>query len=205
MVKVLNEQKHKDQRFRLLSHARRLIANQGFKETSMAQIAKACKVTKAALYHYFKSKEDILLAILGCHEEETGPLKAQLAKAKGVEEVLYLIAKNQLERMSQPFNLEFAKILVNESMTNSGVKKFYLSFVKESLVTVARDILSPFLKGRLGEVEIRRTYFQFGAALAHYTWQVKMVGGLSDIIGDDEAYIKLLAKVYANQLMNGWT
>jgi AcrR family transcriptional regulator len=203
MVKILNEQKHTDQRLRLLSHARRLIANQGFKETSMAQIAKACKVTKATLYHYFKSKEDILLAILGCHQEEMEPLKGELAKARNLEEILFTIAKNHLERMNQADNLDFVKILVNEAMTNPGVKKFYLNFVKESLTTVARDVLAPFLKGRMGEVEIRRTYFQFVAALSHYTWQVKMVGGLSDIIGDDEAYIRLLAKVHANQLMNG--
>lgn len=203
MAKTLNEQKHKDQRMRLLSHARRLIANQGFKETSMSQIAKACKVTKAGLYHYFESKEAILLAILGCYEEENESLKNKLAKAGGVEEVLYAIAKNHLERMGQSSNLEFVKILVNEAMTNPGVKKFYLKFVKEALVSAARDILSPLLKGRMEDVEMRRTYFQFVAALSHYTWQVKMVGGLSDIIGDDESNIRLLAKVYANQLMNG--
>ena len=68
---------------------------------------------------------------------------------------------------------------------------------------MAKDVLAPFLKGRMEEMEVRRTYFQFVAALIHFTWQVKMVGALSDIIGDDEAYIRLLAKVHANQLMNG--
>jgi len=203
MAKKLNEQKHKDQRMRLLSHARRLIANQGFKETSMSQIAKACKVTKAGLYHYFKSKEEILLAILGCFEEQREPLKLELSKGGSLEDVLYGIAKDHLEKMGQPSNLEFVKILVNESMTNPGVKKFYLRLIKDVLVTTGRDVLAPFLKGRLGEMEIRRTFFQFLASLNHYTWQIKMVGGLADIIGDDESYIRLLAKVYANQLMNG--
>jgi len=202
MVKILNEQKHTDQRMRLLSHARRLIANQGFKETSMAQIAKACKVTKATLYHYFKSKEAILLAILGCHEDEMETLKGELAQARNLEEVFYAIARNHMEKMSLTENLDFLKILVNEAMTNPEVKKFYLGFIKDSLTMVAKDILSPFVKGKMSEVEIRRTYFQFVAALAHYTWQVKMVGGLSDIIGDDESYIRLLARVYANQFMS---
>jgi AcrR family transcriptional regulator len=202
MTKLLNEQKHSDQRMRLLSHARRLIANQGFKETSMAQIAKACKVTKATLYHYFKSKEAILLAILGCHEDEMETLKGELAQARNLEEVFYAIARNHMEKMSLTENLDFLKILVNEAMTNPEVKKFYLGFIKDSLTMVAKDILSPFVKGKMSEVEIRRTYFQFVAALAHYTWQVKMVGGLSDIIGDDESYIRLLARVYANQFMS---
>jgi AcrR family transcriptional regulator len=202
MVKLLNEQKHSDQRMRLLSHARRLIANQGYKETSMAQIAKACKVTKATLYHYFKSKEAILLAILGCHQDEIDSLKEELLQAHNLEEVFYAIARNHMEKMNRTENLDFLKILVNEAMTNPEVKKFYLDFIKDSITMVAKDILSPFVKGKMSEVDIRRTYFQFGAALAHYTWQVKMVGGLSDIIGDDESYIRLLARVYANQFMS---
>lgn len=188
---------------RLLQQARRLIANQGFKETSMAQIAKACKVTKAGLYHYFKSKEDILLAILGCHQEEMETLRAKLVKAKDLEEILLMIAQNHMERMSRPDQLDFLKILVNEAMTNPGVKKFYMGFIKNSLLSAEAEFLTPLLKGKKDPIEIRRTYFQFIAALAHYTWQVKMVGSLADIIGEDEAYIKLLAKVYADQLTKG--
>ena len=203
MAKVLNPQKHDEHRKRLLSHAQRLFARQGFKETSVSQVAKACRVTKATLYHYFKSKEAMLLAILGCHEEDMEPLRKELAKAKTLEEVFYSIGKTHLERMSQGENLDFVKILVNEAMTNPGVKKFYLGFIKETITQMAKEVVAPFLKGKQGEVEIRRTYFQYSAALAHYTWQVKMVGGLSDVIGGDEAYIRLLAKVYANHLMNG--
>jgi AcrR family transcriptional regulator len=197
MVNILNQEKHSNQRMRLLSHARRLIANQGFKETSMSQIAKACKVTKAGLYHYFKSKEDILLAILGCHHEEMEVLKDELAKAKTLQEVLYAIAKNHMERMSQPENLDFLKILVNEAMTNPEVKKFYMGFIKDALMSASRDVVGPFVKGKMNEVEVRRLYFQFVGALSHYTWQVKMVGGLSDIIGDEETFIRQLADTYA--------
>lgn len=203
MAQVLNPEKHSEHRMRLLSHAQRLFAQQGFKETSMAQVAKACRVTKATLYHYFKSKEAILLAILGCHEEDLEPLRKELAKAKTLEEVFYTIAKTHLEKMNRGENLDFVKILVNEAMTNPGVKKFYLGFIKDNITRMGKEILAPFLKGRVGEVEIRRTYFQYSAALAHFTWQVKMVGGLSDVIGGDEAYIRLLSKVYANHLMNG--
>jgi AcrR family transcriptional regulator len=203
MAKLLNEQKHADQRMRLLTQARRLIANQGFKETSMSQIAEACEVTKATLYHYFDSKEAILLAILGCHEENIETLKAELAKASNLEDILLAIARNHMERMSRPENLEFLKILVNEAMTNPDVKKFYMGFITESLRSVSDELLGPILKGRMEGEALRRTYFQFIAGLAHYTWQVKMVGSLRDIIGDDEAYIRQLVKMHVHQFMNG--
>ena len=110
MSKLINVQKHTNQRLRLLTHARRLIANQGFKETSMAQIAKACKVTKATLYHYFTSKEDILLAILGCHQDEMDYLKGELTQTQNLEEVFYALARNQLEKMGRSENLDFLNI-----------------------------------------------------------------------------------------------
>ena len=88
-------------------------------------------------------------------------------------------------------------------MTNPEVKKFYMGFIEDSLMSVEKELLTPLLRGSKKPIEIRRTYFQFVAALAHYTWQVKMVGSLSEIIGGDEDYVRLLSKVYADQLQNG--
>ena len=66
MVKKFNEEKHQTQRMCLLAKARQLFASQGVKETSMSQMASSCEVTNATLYHYFRSKEEILKEILAC-------------------------------------------------------------------------------------------------------------------------------------------
>jgi TetR/AcrR family transcriptional regulator, cholesterol catabolism regulator len=53
------------QRFRsILERAARLIFQRGFEATSMAEIAKACGMTKAGLYHHVETKEALLLAIM---------------------------------------------------------------------------------------------------------------------------------------------
>lgn len=54
-----------DQRFRgILDRAAKLIFQSGFDATSMQQIAEACGLTKAGLYHHVKTKEAILVAIM---------------------------------------------------------------------------------------------------------------------------------------------
>jgi AcrR family transcriptional regulator len=53
------------QRFRgILERAAKLIFASGFEATSMQQIAEACGLTKAGLYHHVKTKEAILVAIM---------------------------------------------------------------------------------------------------------------------------------------------
>ena len=54
-----------DQRYHeILERAARLIFQRGYEATSMQEIAEACGLTKAGLYHHIKTKEALLLAIM---------------------------------------------------------------------------------------------------------------------------------------------
>jgi AcrR family transcriptional regulator len=63
---------------RIIEAARELIGKFGFKKTTMEDIAKASKIAKATIYHYFKSKEEIFKEIIN-KEGET--LRFMLKKA----------------------------------------------------------------------------------------------------------------------------
>ena len=52
-------------RARILDVALELIADRGFAATSTREIAERLGVTKAALYYYFRTKDDLLAAIVG--------------------------------------------------------------------------------------------------------------------------------------------
>lgn len=55
----------RDQRYHeILERAARLIFQSGYEATSMQEIAEACGLTKAGLYHHIKTKEALLLAIM---------------------------------------------------------------------------------------------------------------------------------------------
>src|SRR5215467_885410 len=54
----------RDTKSRLCALALQLFAEQGYEKTSLREIAERLGVTKAALYYYFKSKEDIVRSLV---------------------------------------------------------------------------------------------------------------------------------------------
>ncbi len=59
-----SHREHRDTRSRLCQLALELFAEQGYEKTSLREIAEQLGVTKAALYYYFKSKEDIVRSLV---------------------------------------------------------------------------------------------------------------------------------------------
>ena len=58
---------HDTKRRAILERAAELFAGRGYSRTSMAEIAGACGVSKALLYHYYANKEQLLLDLLEAH------------------------------------------------------------------------------------------------------------------------------------------
>jgi AcrR family transcriptional regulator len=56
-----------DQRVLILARAAQLFARRGYTATSMNQVAEACGLSKATLYHYYKDKYTLLLSIAESH------------------------------------------------------------------------------------------------------------------------------------------
>ena len=66
----------RDTRSRLRELALQLFAEQGYEQTSLREIAERLGVTKAALYYYFKSKEDIVRSLVEDYMTELDQLIA---------------------------------------------------------------------------------------------------------------------------------
>lgn len=58
---------HDDKRRLILSRAAALFADEGFDRASVAEVARACGISKANIYHYYDAKDDILFDILDQH------------------------------------------------------------------------------------------------------------------------------------------
>src|SRR5690606_28969492 len=56
-----------DQREMILASAAALFARRGYPGTSMNQVAEACGLSKATLYHYYKDKYALLVSIAESH------------------------------------------------------------------------------------------------------------------------------------------
>ena len=56
-----------DKRMAILKTAARLFADEGYGRASMSQVAAACGISKANIYHYYPGKEALLFDILDSH------------------------------------------------------------------------------------------------------------------------------------------
>lgn len=79
--------KGEDRRQRILSVAERLLARNGWRNTSLAQIAREAGVTSAGLLHHFESKEQLLNAVLDArdldddtHADRSGDLADEIKR-----------------------------------------------------------------------------------------------------------------------------
>jgi AcrR family transcriptional regulator len=58
---------YEDQRDMILAKAAQLFARRGYPSTSMNQVAEACHLSKATLYHYYRDKYSLLVSIAEGH------------------------------------------------------------------------------------------------------------------------------------------
>lgn len=79
--------KGEDRRQRILAVAERMLVRNGWRNTSLAQIAKEAGVTPAGLLHHFESKEQLLNAVLDirdadddAHADRAGDLIEQIRR-----------------------------------------------------------------------------------------------------------------------------
>ncbi|HTQ12462.1 MAG TPA: TetR/AcrR family transcriptional regulator [Rhizomicrobium sp.] len=84
-----------DTRTRLVLTAMRLFAEKGYESTSVADILKAAGANSGSLYHFFPTKQDLLLEVLRMYREGIGPMLLEPAWqgiADPIEKVFALLA-----------------------------------------------------------------------------------------------------------------
>lgn len=112
--------KTEERRQTILEKAQALFTKKGFTETSMSEIAKQLGGSKATLYNYFKSKEEIFAAVM-----EDAAVKAvssvfhDLAVEKPLQETLTEFGAGYLKFIMKPEILAIHKMAL---MEGAGLK-----------------------------------------------------------------------------------
>lgn len=136
----------------ILERAARVICQRGFEATSMQEIADACGLTKAGLYHHVKTKDALLLAIMhyGMDLFDEVVLDRVSGIADPLERLRATMARN-IELVTQDSSKEVT-IILHEHETLTGApqreinvrKKRYVSFLESSFrEAVERQQLRP--------------------------------------------------------------
>ena len=82
-----------DQRDMILARAAELFARHGYPSTSMNQVAQACNLSKATLYHYYRDKYSLLVSITDDHVSRLAAMveDEQVLLLQGEARLRYLI------------------------------------------------------------------------------------------------------------------
>lgn len=151
----------------ILAVARDVFYEHGYQKASMRQIAKRVRLTQAALYYHFASKEDILFAILERFADNLlNALVACLSQGEGPRGRLAGLITTQIGFIRT--RRKDLKILVDES-SNVGKQRSALIRGKQRMILdIYRSCLKDLVaRGHMPDVDITTTAF---AVLGIINW-----------------------------------
>ena len=167
-------------RAQIFELAAKIMTEQGYERTSLADIAAAAGLTKAGVYHHIPSKETLLLGIMNYGMElfETRVLRAIEAIPDPVDRLRACMA-GHLRLVTQGRSKEVTVIL-HESRALRGEaareindrKKRYIRFLERTFREIAAA-------GRLGPVDPTVAAFAF-LGMINWTYQWYRPGGRLD-------------------------
>ena len=136
-------------RLELLDVALRLFAEKGFSATTIADISTEAGTAHGLIYHYFRSKDDLLLAVL----ERNSFLPAlrrllEVSPDQPATEVLPRIASGFSAMVAE--RADFMSLVLRESQTNPEVAGAMGQLIGEGLL-----LLTAYLDGRIAAGELR--------------------------------------------------
>lgn len=139
---------------RILDVSTRLFFEKGYDQTSLQDIIDGLGgMTKGAIYHHFRSKEDILIAVVNRMSDENS------AKMARIRDDVSLTGKQKLEQMfseslTNPRQKDMFTITPN-LMENPKLLVYYLKNVAD---TVVPDYIVPVIKQGVEDGSIETDY-----------------------------------------------
>jgi AcrR family transcriptional regulator len=171
-----------NERYRaILEVAARVICEKGYNGTSIQEIAEACELTKAGLYHHIQSKENLLSAIMdyGMDLFEEQVLSQVSGIPDPVERLKATMAKN-VTLVTRGWSKEIT-IVLHEHTTLQGDAGRHINARKKKYVRFLEQSFQEAIdQGRIRPVNPKIAAFSFlGMVLWIYKW-FRPGGQLSD-------------------------
>ena len=155
----------------ILRNAARIFAEKGYHSTSMRDISRETQVSLAGLYHYCKSKEELLFLIQdNCFGRVLERLQERLRGTNESIEKLRLVIENHLSFFAA--NMAEMKVLSHEADSLAGELHARVSGKKQQYTQLVRRILSEVQRaGGRRKIDLTvATYALFGMMNWIYNW-----------------------------------
>jgi AcrR family transcriptional regulator len=162
-----------DQKLELIMRtSARIFAEKSFHSTSMRDISRATGVSLAGLYHYCKSKEELLFLIQDhCFGRVLERLEQRIKRIDDPFEKLRVLIENHLSFFAA--NMAEMKVLSHEAESLAGDLHEHVSGKKEKYARLARKILRDIQERSRAKAPVDATvatYALFGMMNWIYNW-----------------------------------
>jgi AcrR family transcriptional regulator len=157
----------------ILRNAARIFAEKGYHSTTMRDISRETQVSLAGLYHYCRSKEELLFLIQdNCFGHVLERLQERLQETIEPIEKLRLVIENHLSFFAA--NMAEMKVLSHEADSLAGEMRAHVSNKKQQYTQLVRQILSAAQQAQTVDnqkVDLTvATYALFGMMNWIYNW-----------------------------------
>ncbi|MBX3618865.1 MAG: TetR family transcriptional regulator [Rhizobacter sp.] len=183
-----------DQREMIVAHAAQLFAQRGYPATSMNQVAEACGLSKATLYHYYRDKYSLLVSIAESHVTRLEELVADVERQR-------LPATERLRELIRRIVGEYAGAQNAHRVLTEDVR-FLVDDDRERVLEKERNVVAGFARAVVAlRPDLKRaalakplTMLLFGMVNWMFTW-MRPDGAL-----DHEAMAPLVADLFLGGL-----
>jgi AcrR family transcriptional regulator len=157
----------------ILRTSARIFAGKGYHSTTMRDISRETQVSLSGLYHYCRSKEELLFLIQdNCFGRVLERLQERLQETAEPIEKLRLVIENHLSFFAA--NMAEMKVLSHEADSLAGEMHAHVSDKKQQYTQLVRQILSEAQQAQGGEAQkidlTVATYALFGMMNWIYNW-----------------------------------
>ncbi len=152
----------------ILDKAALLYAEHGFQGASVADLARECGMSKSLVYHYYPSKEDILLDVMHSHVRALLDAAERVAAGPGA-------ADEKLRALTQEFMRLYVgaasrhKVLLNELARLPPKQREIVVRIQRRLIEIVESLLAG-IRPDLAELGRPAAMLYFGMINWTHTW-----------------------------------
>ena len=134
-----------DKRVRAVTEAAaELFSTRGFIETSMEEIARTAQLSKGGIYHYFKSKTEILDAIVSDFMDNVlADIEDQLARLEDAEKKLSFLVRRHVDIYIR--HMHAARVLLKDANNLPSNERKQLTSKERLYYAAVAGVITPFL------------------------------------------------------------
>jgi AcrR family transcriptional regulator len=171
----------------ILNAAERLFAKKGFFKTSMAEIAQEAEFAVGSLYQFFKSKDEIYVAIMeDKFEEYLRRLDQEVDRAKGVIERIETVISVTLQHFEEHRN--FFRIYATEWGGSDCPVKGHLGekiakLVESHVASLARIMQAGIRQGLFKKMDSYELAYLFNGMMKSFIHQWIISPGEESLVG----------------------